>query len=158
MRFLDPEWLILVSVRWALIVCFLSLLFVGHFRLEMGSRRGLSAAERASDRRLARVRQRERNRLTPVEFLGGTVLGSWCGLRRRLSAVERATDRRLARVRQPATAGKRERNRLTPVEFLGGTVLGIWYGLRRRLSDAERASDRRLARADRPATAGKRER
>jgi hypothetical protein len=38
MRFLDPGWLILVSVRWGLIVCFLQLLFAGQFRLEMRSR------------------------------------------------------------------------------------------------------------------------
>ena len=38
MRFLDPGWLILVSVRWDLIVCFLWFLFAGHFRLEMSSR------------------------------------------------------------------------------------------------------------------------
>src|SRR5580704_16419308 len=38
MRFLDPGWLILVSVRWGLIVCFLQLLSAGQFRLEMRSR------------------------------------------------------------------------------------------------------------------------
>ena len=35
MRFLDPGWLTLVSVRWGLMVCFLWLLFLGQFRLEM---------------------------------------------------------------------------------------------------------------------------
>ena len=35
MRFLDPGWLILVSVRWGLIACFLRFLFLGQFRLEL---------------------------------------------------------------------------------------------------------------------------
>ena len=34
-RFLDSGWLILVSVRWGLIACFLRFLFVGQFRLEL---------------------------------------------------------------------------------------------------------------------------
>jgi hypothetical protein len=76
-----------VSVRWALIVSFLRLLFAGRLRLEMRSRRRLSDTERALNRRLARVKQRERNELTPVEFLGGTVLGIWYGLRRRFDLV-----------------------------------------------------------------------
>jgi hypothetical protein len=62
-------------------------------------------------RQPATAGRRERNRLTPVEFLGGTVLGILQGLRRRLSAVERATDRRLARVKQ------REWSELTLVEY-----------------------------------------
>src|ERR1700722_11569429 len=63
---------------------------IASLRLEVRSRRRLSAVERASDRKLARVNRRERNRLTPVEFSGGTVLEIWYGLRRRLSDAERA--------------------------------------------------------------------
>jgi hypothetical protein len=38
MRIFDPGWLILVSVRWGLIACFLRFLFRGQFRLELRPR------------------------------------------------------------------------------------------------------------------------
>jgi hypothetical protein len=120
-RFLDPGWLILVSVRRGLIVCFLRLLFAGQFRLEVRCGRRLSEAERELNRRLARVKQRERNESTAVEFWGGTVLGIWYGVRRGLPETERASDRKLTRV------NRRERNGLAAVEHLESLLVRrIW--------------------------------